>query len=171
MVRNSLGSNYKSAALPAERRADCEGNMSPLNWKNPAQNAGIALLAMRHLRNAQRYLRYPRRCSYFRSYSCDHSSLLSANLPMTNDQNGGKGIRTPDFQLAKLALYQLSYAPVVIVDFRLWIADCKCEWRAAVVLASVKLPPWACCVHRFRKAEAGCRSLQSPSGIPVCPCA
>jgi hypothetical protein len=28
---------------------------------------------------------------------------------------GGKGIRTPDFQLAKLALYQLSYAPV---DFR-----------------------------------------------------
>jgi hypothetical protein len=26
-------------------------------------------------------------------------------------KNGGKGIRTPDFQLAKLALYQLSYAP------------------------------------------------------------
>src|SRR5262249_24932091 len=26
---------------------------------------------------------------------------------------GGKGIRTPDFQLAKLALYQLSYAPIV----------------------------------------------------------
>ena len=25
---------------------------------------------------------------------------------------GGKGIRTPDIQLAKLALYQLSYAPV-----------------------------------------------------------
>jgi hypothetical protein len=25
---------------------------------------------------------------------------------------GGKGIRTPDFQLAKLALYQLSYAPL-----------------------------------------------------------
>jgi hypothetical protein len=24
---------------------------------------------------------------------------------------GGKGIRTPDIQLAKLALYQLSYAP------------------------------------------------------------
>jgi hypothetical protein len=31
---------------------------------------------------------------------------------------GGKGIRTPDFQLAKLALYQLSYAPgrKLIVD-------------------------------------------------------
>jgi hypothetical protein len=26
---------------------------------------------------------------------------------------GGKGIRTPDFQLAKLALYQLSYAPIL----------------------------------------------------------
>ena len=36
---------------------------------------------------------------------------------------GGKGIRTPDFQLAKLALYQLSYAPVPIADFRLRIAD------------------------------------------------
>jgi hypothetical protein len=39
--------------------------------------------------------------------------------------NGGKGIRTPDFQLAKLALYQLSYAPGAEfsnVDCRLWIA-------------------------------------------------
>ena len=27
--------------------------------------------------------------------------------------SGGKGIRTPDIQLAKLALYQLSYTPVV----------------------------------------------------------
>jgi hypothetical protein len=39
--------------------------------------------------------------------------------------NGGKGIRTPDFQLAKLALYQLSYAPGAEfsnVDSRLWIA-------------------------------------------------
>ncbi len=29
----------------------------------------------------------------------------------TNILGGGKGIRTPDIQLAKLALYQLSYAP------------------------------------------------------------
>ena len=38
---------------------------------------------------------------------------------------GGKGIRTPDFQLAKLALYQLSYAPgeVLILDCRLPIAN------------------------------------------------
>jgi hypothetical protein len=32
-------------------------------------------------------------------------------------KTGGKGIRTPDFQLAKLALYQLSYAPG-LTDFR-----------------------------------------------------
>ena len=31
--------------------------------------------------------------------------------PITFWRIGGKGIRTPDFQLAKLALYQLSYAP------------------------------------------------------------
>jgi hypothetical protein len=38
---------------------------------------------------------------------------------------GGKGIRTPDFQLAKLALYQLSYAPCEcsILDWRLRIAN------------------------------------------------
>ena len=38
---------------------------------------------------------------------------------------GGKGIRTPDFQLAKLALYQLSYAPTGNFEFRLPIFDCK----------------------------------------------
>jgi hypothetical protein len=32
-------------------------------------------------------------------------------LPPRLSVFGGKGIRTPDFQLAKLALYQLSYAP------------------------------------------------------------
>ena len=31
-------------------------------------------------------------------------------------ERGGKGTRTPDIQLAKLALYQLSYAPLEIVD-------------------------------------------------------
>src|SRR5690242_13415146 len=38
---------------------------------------------------------------------------------------GGKGIRTPDFQLAKLALYQLSYAPCKfsILDCRARIAN------------------------------------------------
>src|SRR5438874_7395566 len=39
---------------------------------------------------------------------------------------GGKGIRTPDFQLAKLALYQLSYAPALrIAECRLSMGDCK----------------------------------------------
>ena len=37
---------------------------------------------------------------------------------------GGKGIRTPDFQLAKLALYQLSYAPR-LNNFRISIGN----WR------------------------------------------
>jgi hypothetical protein len=41
-----------------------------------------------------------------------HFAVFS-QLSTLNDQllGGGKGIRTPDFQLAKLALYQLSYAP------------------------------------------------------------
>jgi hypothetical protein len=38
---------------------------------------------------------------------------------------GGKGIRTPDFQLAKLALYQLSYAPAGF--WKLLIAISNCE--------------------------------------------
>jgi hypothetical protein len=45
----------------------------------------------------------------------------SANRKWT----GGKGIRTPDFQLAKLALYQLSYAPCELssLDWGLRIAN------------------------------------------------
>ena|SRR5262249_982877 len=43
----------------------------------------------------------------------------------TRAKTGGKGIRTPDFQLAKLALYQLSYAPTGNFEFRLPIFDCK----------------------------------------------
>ena len=34
--------------------------------------------------------------------------------PADRKEIGGKGIRTPDIQLAKLALYQLSYAPVFL---------------------------------------------------------
>ena len=30
-------------------------------------------------------------------------------------ERGGKGTRTPDIQLAKLALYQLSYAPLRLI--------------------------------------------------------
>src|SRR5438876_11466653 len=45
----------------------------------------------------------------------------------TRAKTGGKGIRTPDFQLAKLALYQLSYAPCEfsILDCRLRIANVR----------------------------------------------
>ena len=60
------------------------------------------------------------RGSAFVNASARQSSLSST----TPAKTGGKGIRTPDFQLAKLALYQLSYAPekdlrISMVDFRL----------------------------------------------------
>src|SRR5213082_1901578 len=46
---------------------------------------------------------------------------------------GGKGIRTPDFQLAKLALYQLSYAPALrIAECRLSMGDCKAQSAGAI---------------------------------------
>ena len=38
-------------------------------------------------------------------------SLRCRPKTLSRSKNGGKGIRTPDIQLAKLALYQLSYAP------------------------------------------------------------
>jgi hypothetical protein len=59
--------------------------------------------------------------SAFAKATARQSSLSTT----TRAKTGGKGIRTPDFQLAKLALYQLSYAPNPIADFRLPIADCK----------------------------------------------
>src|SRR6266513_661678 len=49
------------------------------------------------------------------------SSLFST----TRAKTGGKGIRTPDFQLAKLALYQLSYAPERTAECSLPVADCN----------------------------------------------
>ena len=55
-----------------------------------------------------------------------HPIMLPAcwTLPPRPAGFGGKGIRTPDFQLAKLALYQLSYAPAFrIAECRLAIAD------------------------------------------------
>ena len=39
------------------------------------------------------------------------SSMIRATFSMINALGGGMGIRTPDIQLAKLALYQLSYTP------------------------------------------------------------
>ncbi len=43
------------------------------------------------------------------------SNQLSYRPMCEPAERGGKGIRTPDIQLAKLALYQLSYAPVKTV--------------------------------------------------------
>ena len=45
-------------------------------------------------------------------------------------ESGGKGIRTPDFQLAKLALYQLSYAPGNEVESN-WL---RVEKKATAIL-------------------------------------
>jgi hypothetical protein len=53
---------------------------------------------------------------------------------------GGKGIRTPDFQLAKLALYQLSYAPVRIAEFRLPNFDCKEEKKGRIPMSLICRP-------------------------------
>ena len=49
-------------------------------------------------------------------------SAASQMVGQSRSKNGGKGIRTPDIQLAKLALYQLSYAPVNPV------AQASCLW-------------------------------------------
>src|SRR5205814_1195213 len=46
-----------------------------------------------------------------RSSGAPEFRITDYSLPITFWRIGGKGIRTPDFQLAKLALYQLSYAP------------------------------------------------------------
>ena len=56
--------------------------------------------------------------------NCPSSPWLRRDI-FREAKNGGKGIRTPDFQLAKLALYQLSYAPTGNFEFRLPIFDCK----------------------------------------------
>ncbi len=44
------------------------------------------------------------------------------NLRHQAKVSGGKGTRTPDIQLAKLALYQLSYTPVGFGRKRPWRA-------------------------------------------------
>lgn len=50
------------------------------------------------------------------SSACSNQLSYRPDRVRSFGKNGGKGIRTPDIQLAKLALYQLSYAPVKIVD-------------------------------------------------------
>jgi hypothetical protein len=54
--------------------------------------------------------------------------------PTTRAKIGGKGIRTPDFQLAKLALYQLSYAPC---KFSILDCESRIATGAAPIIAEI----------------------------------
>ena len=44
------------------------------------------------------------------------SQIRNLKNPPCGGAGGGTGIRTPDFQLAKLALYQLSYTPFLGIE-------------------------------------------------------
>ena len=63
-----------------------------------------------------------------RSFYCRGVFPLRFSLPSLTTESGGMGIRTPDIQLAKLALYQLSYTPVGF-----WPAGCPLSFRKADV--------------------------------------
>ena len=56
-------------------------------------------------------LRLSSACSNQLSYRPIGDRVSVCSLGSCGVAIGGKGIRTPDIQLAKLALYQLSYAP------------------------------------------------------------
>src|SRR6266545_5177796 len=60
---------------------------------------------------------------FVRNYLNRQSTIANRKLPRRHSGHGGKGIRTPDFQLAKLALYQLSYAPAPRIA--------ECRWQIA----------------------------------------
>ena len=59
-------------------------------------------------------LRLSSACSNQLSYR--PKSVSGKDLMRTASHGGGKGTRTPDIQLAKLALYQLSYTPKKSLD-------------------------------------------------------
>ena len=61
---------------------------------------------------------------------------------------GGKGIRTPDFQLAKLALYQLSYAPFRNSECRM--PNVECNRKETRTLRLEERPPSS---HYFRTGQ------------------
>ena len=61
---------------------------------------------------------------------CHLKSVIRPDALRGREDGGGKGIRTPDLQLAKLPLYQLSYAPKFCeakFDYKLKITDYKFE--------------------------------------------
>src|SRR5215217_6124987 len=92
--------------------------------------------------------------SAFAKATARQSSLTSA----TRAKTGGKGIRTPDFQLAKLALYQLSYAPreFSILDSGLRIANGRengLALKSSHLVAEI-LPIELCPHRKFRMSIA-----------------
>jgi hypothetical protein len=52
-------------------------------------------------------------------------AVVCGVFPQSSTKSGGMGIRTPDIQLAKLALYQLSYTPI----FRWVFARVRVGWN------------------------------------------
>ena len=70
-----------------------------------------------------------------RSRASIHNFLIT--IPLAIRRRGGKGIRTPDIQLAKLALYQLSYAPDE--EFGMSIADGEFQGLKAVARKDLNL--------------------------------
>ena len=70
--------------------------------------------------------------------------MRNAKCPILNENGGGKRIRTADIQLAKLALYQLSYAP----ERKRKEEEVKTNWHAARADLS-------CCLLRVFPLETG----------------
>ena len=68
---------------------------------------------------------------------------------------GGKGIRTPDIQLAKLALYQLSYAPEK--NCRMSNVECRMQPQKETGIADG--------IDRFRFSLSGFRFPFPKSGF------
>ena len=79
------------------------------------------------------------------------SSVCSNQLsyrPWESRQPGGKGTRTPDIQLAKLALYQLSYTPGWSVPIRQSLAqklNCALPFHGLEALGRFRLRGLAAC--------------------------
>ncbi len=89
----------------------------------------------------------------------DHTICLAEKF-------GGKGIRTPDIQLAKLALYQLSYAPVLNADFRVPGADCKRKSGLRTLGSESRYAPRFISLSRKTK-NAGPRGGRGPAFLCV----
>src|SRR5438128_2143349 len=92
--------------------AKATARQSSLFCTTRAKNCFITSLPSR---SSLREIEQAEKMSAYAKATARQSSLFCT----TRAKTGGKGIRTPDFQLAKLALYQLSYAPV-----ELSILDC-----------------------------------------------